>query len=131
MISWALIKQPIVSISSTKAEYVAVTFVDCQVIWMRRLLNDLSHVQKDPTPMLFDNNFSIALLKNHVFHKNIKHIHTHFHFIWVLVNNGDIFLDFCGSQDYLVDIFTKPLGKNIFKFQRENLGIVCSNNCNS
>ena len=65
------------------------------------------------------------------FHKNSKHIDTRFHFIRQLVNDGDITLYFCGSKYQLADIFTKPLGKNVFEFQREKLGIVSASTCNS
>jgi hypothetical protein len=73
---------------------------------------------------------TIALSKNHVFHKKRKHIDTRFHFIRELVNNGDIALQFYGSRDQLVDIFTKPLGKSIFDFQRQHLGIISADVCN-
>ena len=70
------------------------------------------------TLIFYDNTSAIAQSKNHVFHKKSKHIDTRFHFIRELVNNGDIALQFCGSRDHLADIFTKPLGKSVFDFQR-------------
>jgi hypothetical protein len=130
LISWASKKQPIVSISSAEAEYVAATSASCQAVWLRRILKDMSHTEKDPTPIFCDNTSAIALSKNHVFHKKSKHIDTRFHFIRELVNNGDIALQFCGSRDQLADIFTKPLGKSVFDFQRQHLGIVSADDCN-
>jgi hypothetical protein len=78
---------------------------------MRRLLNDMSHIEKEPTPIFYDNTSTIALSKNHVFQKNIKHIDIMFHFILELVNNSDITLQFCGAKDQFTEIVTKPLGK--------------------
>ena len=86
--------------------------------------------RKDPTPIFCDNTSTISLSKNHVFHKKRKHIDTRFHFIHELVNNGDIALQFCGSQDQLADILTKPLGKSVFDFQRQHLGIISVDVCN-
>jgi hypothetical protein len=43
LISWASKKQPIVSISSAEAEYVAATSASCQAVWLRRILKDMSH----------------------------------------------------------------------------------------
>jgi hypothetical protein len=42
-VAWASKKQPIVTLSSTEAEYVATTAAACQVVWMRRVLNELLH----------------------------------------------------------------------------------------
>jgi hypothetical protein len=99
LISWASKKQPIVSISFAEAKYVATTLASCQAVWLRRLLRDMSHTEKDPTPIFCDNTSAIALSKNHVFQKKSKHIDTRFHFIRELVNNGDIALQFYGSRD--------------------------------
>jgi hypothetical protein len=130
LISWASKKQPIVSISSAEAEYVTATSASCQVVWLRIILNDMSHTEKEPTPIFCDNTSTISLSKNHVFHKKRKHIDTRFHFIRELVNNGDITLQLCGSRDQLTDIFTKPLGKSVFDFQRQHLGIISADVCN-
>lgn len=92
LISWASKKQPIVSIVSAEAKYVAVTSASCQAVWLRRLLNDMSHTENEPTPIFCDNTSAIALLKKHVFHKKNKHIDTRFHFICELGNNGEISL---------------------------------------
>jgi hypothetical protein len=130
LISWASKKQPIVSISSIEAEYVVATSTSCQAVWLRRILKDMSHTKKDPTPIFYDNTSATALSKNHVFHKKSKHIDTRFHFIRELVNNSDIALQFYGSRDQLTDIFKKPLGKSVFDFQRQHLSIISANVCN-
>jgi hypothetical protein len=54
-----------------------------------------------------------------MFHGKGKHIDTPYHFIRELVNDGNIMLYFCGSKEQLIEIFTKPLGINIFEFQRQ------------
>jgi hypothetical protein len=97
LISWASKKQPIVSIYFVEVEYVTATSDSCQAVWLRRILNDMSHTEKEPTPMFCDNTSTISLSKNHVFHKKRKQIDTRFHFIHELVNNGDITLQFRGS----------------------------------
>lgn len=57
-------KQPIVSLSSVKAEYVAATSAACQATWLKRILNNLAHVEKEPTPNFCGNSSAIVLSKN-------------------------------------------------------------------
>ena len=123
LISWASQKQPIVSMSSAEAEYVAATTVACHAAWLRRLLKDMGHTPKDPTSIFCDNNSAIQLPKHNVFHRKSKHIDTRYHFIRELVNEKQISSLFCGSKEQLADMFTKPLGTFAFVYQREHLGI--------
>jgi hypothetical protein len=63
MVSWESKKQPITAISSVEPKYVVATSTSCQVVWLRRLMNDLAHMKKDPTPIFYDNNSTTALIK--------------------------------------------------------------------
>jgi hypothetical protein len=85
---------------------------------------DFGSTTKEPILIFCDNNSSISLSNNNVFHQKRKYIDTLFHFIRELVKNGDISLKFCGSKAQLANIFTKPLGRYVFQFQRQSLGII-------
>jgi hypothetical protein len=60
LISWASNKQPIVSISSAEAEYVVATSSSCQAVWLRILLNDMSHAKNETTPIFCDNTSTLS-----------------------------------------------------------------------
>lgn len=47
--SWASMKQSIMTLSSAKVEYVVTTITTCQNMWMRIILKELLHEQKEPT----------------------------------------------------------------------------------
>eukprot|EP00253_Pinus_taeda_P011503 PITA_11503 len=117
-------KQSIVALSTAEAEYVAATAAACQAVWMRRMLRSLGQEQAKATVIFCDNSSAIALLKNSVFHKRTKHIDTRFHYIRELVNNGEIVLEHCRTQEQVADILTKPLDQKIFEFLRKCLGMI-------
>eukprot|EP00253_Pinus_taeda_P010497 PITA_10497 len=122
-ISWASKKQSIVALSTTEAEYVVATAATCQAVWMRRMLRSLGQEQAKATVIFCDNSSAIALSKNSVFHKRMKHIDTRFHYIRELVSNGEIALEHCRTEEHVADILTKPLDQKRFEFLRKCLGI--------
>eukprot|EP00253_Pinus_taeda_P010962 PITA_10962 len=108
-ISWASKKQSIVALSTAEAEYVVATAAACKAVWMRGMLRSLGQEKAKATMIFCDNSSAIALSKNSVFHKRKKHIDTRFHYIRELVNNGEIVLEHCRTQEQVADILTKPL----------------------
>eukprot|EP00253_Pinus_taeda_P025888 PITA_25888 len=122
-ISWASNKQSIVVLSTAEAEYVAATAVAYQAVRMRRMLKSLCQEQAKGTVFFCDNSSAIALSNNFVFHKRTKHIDTKFHYIRELVDNGEIVLKHCRTQEQVADILTKPLSQKSFEFLRKCLGM--------
>lgn len=97
-VSWSSKKQPIVTLSTT-AEFVAAAAAACacQVVWMRRILEKLSHAQDGCTTVMCDNSSTIKLSKNPVMHGRSKHIDVRFHFLRDLTRDEVIELVHCGS----------------------------------
>lgn len=124
-VAWLSKKQPIVTLSTTEAEYVAASVCACQAIWFKRIQEELGYEVSKSTRIMCDNTSTIKLSKNPVFHGRCKHIGVRFHFLRDLVNNGEISLEHCGSQEQVADIFTKALSREAFEKLRSRLGI-CS-----
>ncbi|KAG7547302.1 Reverse transcriptase RNA-dependent DNA polymerase [Arabidopsis suecica] len=124
-VAWSSKKQPIVTLSTTEAEYVAASVCACQAVWFNRVLEELGYEVKESTVILCDNTSTIKLSKNQVFHGRCKHIGVRFHFLRELVKDGVIRLEHCGSQEQVADILTKPLKREVFENLRNKLGI-CS-----
>ena len=78
----------------------------------------------DTTVILCDNQNGIRLSENPVFHDRSKHIDIRYHFIRDIVQRGAIRLDHIGTDEQVVDILMKPLGKVKFPTFREKFGIV-------
>ena len=89
-ISWSAKKQPIITLSSTEAEYVALTHTAKDILWIHKLLKELSflHNLSLPTTLYCDNQGAIRLSKDATFHGRTKHIDVHFHFIRPLATSG-------------------------------------------
>eukprot|EP00253_Pinus_taeda_P019708 PITA_19708 len=123
VISWCSKKQSTVALSSCEAEYQASCSATCEAIWLRRLLSDAGKGKKAATSIKADNQSTIKLAYNPVFHKNTKHIDTQFHFVREKIQCKEICVDYCNTCDNLADIFTKPLGRIKFELLRGMLGV--------
>lgn len=59
-----------------------------------------------------------------MFHDYSKHINIRYHFIWNMIQQGAIRLQHIRTNEQVVDILTKPLGKVKFLTFQERLGVV-------
>lgn len=98
-VSWASKKQPIVTLSTTEAEYVVVVSCATQGIWMRKVLDKPGLFQSNCITILCDNSSTIKRSKNPVLHGRSKHIDVRFHFLRDLTRDGAVKLVHCGSHD--------------------------------
>ena len=89
--SWKSKLQHIVALSTTEAEYIAISEVAKQMIWLKNFLNQLRKEQ-DNASMFSDSQSAISLVKNPVSHSRCKHIQLIYHFIRELINDGDLSL---------------------------------------
>nr|GEY50968.1 hypothetical protein [Tanacetum cinerariifolium] len=89
LISWSSKRQKSVAISSTEAEYIALSGCCVQILWMRSQLLDYG-LEFNKIPMYCDNKSAIALCCNNVQYSRSKHIDIKYHFIKDQVKNGVI-----------------------------------------
>ena len=120
-VSWSLKKQPIVSLSSTKA-----TSCACHTVWLKRVLEKRGQNQYKSTIIHCDSSSAIKLSKNQVMHGRSKHIDVRFHFLRELTKAGTVELVHCDTHEQLVDARTKPLKLDVF-LKLRGLLRVCSN----
>ena len=123
-IAWSSKLQPTISLSSTEAEYKALTEASKDIIHYRRLLQELGYLDKNPTILLNDNQSSIKLVKNPIMHARTKHIEIQHHFIREVANAGILQVEFTPTVTQLVDFLTKPLPYKSFVQNRELAGVI-------
>ncbi|KAK6144980.1 hypothetical protein DH2020_021800 [Rehmannia glutinosa] len=125
VVSWSSKKQPVVSLSTTEAEFIAATSCACQAIWLKNVLENLSLNQNKLIFIRCDSSSAIKLSKNPVMHGRTKHIDVRFHFLRELTKAGVVELVHCSTHEQLADVMTKPLKLDAFLKLRRILG-VCS-----
>ncbi|GKC44105.1 hypothetical protein Tco_1061827, partial [Tanacetum coccineum] len=80
LVSWSSKKQKCIAISSTEAEYIALSGCCAQILWMRSQLTDYGF-QFNKIRLYCDNKSAIALCCNNIQHSRAKHIDVCYHFI--------------------------------------------------
>ena len=126
LISHVSKKQTTVALSSTEAEYMAVTHVIQEGLWLKSLFTELSLPFQIPIKVFLDNTGAIALSTAAKFHQRTKHIDIQYHFIWEHVDIGTFRLIWLPTYKNIADILTKPLPRPVFSKLSAALGLVAS-----
>lgn len=122
-ISWNSKRQPTIALSTTEAEYMAMSQCTKEAIWLRQLLADVGFVQQGGTQVLCDNQGAIALAKNPTHYSRTKHIDVQHHFIREQVEDQVIELKYVPTQAMVADVLTKALGKSQHLILIEKMGL--------
>ena len=122
LISWTSRAQKTVALSSTEAEYMALSDCSRQVVWMHTLLGELGYHLK-PVPICGDNQGAIFIASNPVTEKRSKHIDIRYHYIREVVERKLTELYFIDGEANPADLLTKNLGHVKFLKFRAMLGL--------
>jgi hypothetical protein len=74
MTSWKSRKQSSISLSTTKAEYIAISSASCEAIWLQKLLTGMFDLDMEATVIICDKQSFINIKENPMFHDEMKHI---------------------------------------------------------
>ena len=116
-------RQKTVSLSSTEAEYRAMTGTCCELTWLWYLFKDLDLLLHEPASLFCDNKAAIHIAANPIFHERTRHIEMDCHYIRDKILNGSVVIRYVNLAHQLANIFTKPLGKDIFVPMIHKLGV--------
>ena len=122
-VSWSSKRQDTISLSTTEAEYIALTHAAKEAIWFKNLLSELFGSINHPITLHSDNRSAIALAKDDRFHARTKHIDIRYHFIRYVIEEGKIRLTYCPTENMTADILTKPLTSLKSKHFAESMGL--------
>ena len=106
-ISWTSRLQSLVALSSTEAEYYAITDAVQEALWLRSLLNEIGCPQHDATTNVFeDNKGARDYCKSPLFQKKRT---RKYHFVRNHIEDGTIRIVSVRSEDQFADFLTKAL----------------------
>ncbi|KAL3749900.1 hypothetical protein ACJRO7_010945 [Eucalyptus globulus] len=123
--SWCSKKQEIVAQSTAEAEFIAATAAVNQALWLKKLMDDLHMQQEEDIEVFVDNQATLAISQNPVFHGRTKHFKVKFYFLREVQKAEEVKLVYCNSENQIADIFTKSFHVGRFELLRAKLG-VCS-----
>ncbi|XP_057797428.1 secreted RxLR effector protein 161-like [Salvia miltiorrhiza] len=123
VVSWRSLLQPVVSLSTTKAEYLAMTEAVKEGVWLKGMIADFGISHKFVT-IFCDNQSALHLAKHQVFHERSKHIDVRYHFVRDLVNKGIIQVSKVPTEENPADCLTKPLQRIKFEHCLELVNVV-------
>ncbi|KAH9684691.1 DNA (cytosine-5)-methyltransferase [Citrus sinensis] len=134
-ISWKSSLQSVVALSTTEAEYIALTEVVKEAIWLRGLVSELRFKQ-EVVIVGCDSLSAIQLSKNPKYHVRTKHIDVRMHFIRDEISKEVVNVVKVPSEVNPADMLTKPSpsvseGRGInrlelrWRFVKPKLVIIC------
>jgi hypothetical protein len=119
---WAMRKQPIVTKSTTAAEYVAASETTNEATFVAKLLDGLG-IQCRPIPLVCDNQAATHLISNPIDNGLSKYLAVHWHFVRERHAEGDVRMVWADTNQQLADGMTKAFnGAKMTRF-RESLGL--------
>ena len=109
LVSWSAVKQKSIALSSTEAEYYAMTHAFKEALWLCAFLGLLKFPVPRPFPILSDNQAVCSLSNSLAISAHSKHIDIRHHFIRCHIRAGSFSTIWLPTTDMPADIFTKAL----------------------
>jgi hypothetical protein len=130
LVTWCSQNQKTVDLSSYEVEFMAAIAVAMQALWLRNMFSKLTATKPLVVPLYVDNNSTISLMKNLVFHGRSKHTDIKYHFIRQCVERGLIMVRRIGTNEQRADSLTKALVVGKLAVMRHLLGVtkICAHN---
>ena len=114
LIAWKSRSQKNVTLSSSEAEYVAISEVCCEIIFIKMILEFLNVEIEKPIKVFCDNVGAIYMSNNAKAGARTKHIDVRYHHVREYIVDGIVDIIFVRSEENDADIFTKNVGKKPF-----------------
>jgi Reverse transcriptase (RNA-dependent DNA polymerase) len=113
-ISWKSKSGRSVTLSSTEAEYFALSELAKEIIYLKQLIEHMGIIIGYPIVVRVDNVGAIYIGNNFSTSQRTKHIDVRAHFVREFIEDGIIKIVFIKSEDNDADVFTKNTAEEIY-----------------
>lgn len=123
-ISWNSKRQDTVALSSTEAEYMALSSATQEAIWLKEFGKELdSTLEKQTIVIACDNQSAIKLAETDGFRARSKHIDVRHHHIRDRIENGTIEVRYLPTEEMVADSLTKAVTGSKHNYCSERMGL--------
>ena len=124
VVCWSSKLQPIVTLSTTEAEYVAGVAAGKEICWMQNLLRELGYSTPAPSKLYIDNQSALSVAKNPEHHGRMKHLDLAYYWLRDKVQMNTLIPAYLQTEDMPADLLTKALPKPQVEKLRAMMGLV-------
>jgi len=124
VVAWSSKLQPVVTLSTTEAEYVSGVAAGKEICWMQQLLKEVGYPAEAPSRLFIDNQSAISVAKNPEHHGRMKHLDLAYYWLRDKVEERKIEMEHLRTEEMPADLLTKALPKPQVAKLREMMGLV-------
>lgn len=123
-VSWGSKRQQTIALSSTEAEYMAMSSAVQEAIWLKQLADELGCRTKRAVKLFCDNQSAIKLTESDIYRQRSKHIDIRFHYIRNIIKEGKVDVIYVNTKENVADSLTKAVTTEKFIYCCKNMGII-------
>ena len=120
-LDWECKRQPLVTMSTMEAEYVAASKCVLAIRALNKLVNFVGLYGTSPIQVLEDNAACVAIASHPVHRQRSRHIAVKYHNVRDACQNREVELVQVWTRHQVADIFTKSLSRDLFQNFRDVL----------
>ena len=124
VVHWVSKRQVTVALSSSEAEYMALSNTVQEILWFKMWLKDIFD-QDVVVPIYCDNQAAMRIAENENITQRSKHIDIRYHFIKDHIQSGDITLKWVSTEKQDADLLTKRMSTKRFEKLRDKMMTSC------
>lgn len=122
-VNWSSKLQPVVTLSTTEAEFIAAVEAGKEIVWLRTIFSELGSPVSTPSPLCIDNQSALTVAKNPEHHGRMKHLDLRFYWLRDVVDAGTITPEYLPTAEMPADLLTKALPRVKVEYFRRMMGL--------